>query len=111
MSATSDAVKEFLTRERSAIRNGDYSSLPDMIEEKARLFVRLSEEQCDEKTLASLKEMAEHNGALLEAAQRGLGAALGQIGAARSAASPQTYGPKGERDRLGPGAKKVEKRY
>ena len=110
MSTTSDSVSELLSRERSAICDGQYSILPDLIEEKARLFVQLANEKCDEETLNSLKAMADHNGALLEAAMRGFGAALGQIGAARSAASPQTYGPRGERDRLGPGAKQTEKR-
>ncbi len=107
---TSEAIADLLARERSAIREGRYDVLPNMIDEKAQLFIKLAGETCDEKTLTKLKGMADHNRTLLEAAQRGFGAALRQIGTARSAASPQTYGPKGERDRLGPGTKQVEKR-
>ncbi len=104
-------VAELLERERTAIRRGDYVALASLVEEKASLFAAFERESKDDQALTSLKQMAEYNNALLEAARRGFGAALTQIGEARAAASPQTYGPKGERDRLGPGARQVEKRY
>ncbi len=105
-----DEIAALLEAERRAIRNGVLSDLASFGDRKEQLFKRLAASKSDEGTLASLKRQAERNSALLEATQRGLGAALTQIGMAQAAATPQTYGPEGERDALGPNTHRIEKR-
>ena len=97
-------------KKRAAIKRADFPALVTFAERKIALFERLEQGDGDAGTLTRLKDCAERNSALLEAAQRGLGAALTQIGTARAAATPQTYGPEGQRDALGPGARRIEKR-
>ena len=105
-----EKVSALLDEERASIREGRLEGLADLSERKAALFSDLARSGCDAETLASLRHKADHNRTLLEAARRGLGAALTQIGAAKAAANPRTYGPKGERDTLGPQGNRFEKR-
>ncbi|MEM9970064.1 MAG: hypothetical protein AAF762_03045 [Pseudomonadota bacterium] len=105
-----ERIRRLLQDERAALRAGEVEALGRVADEKAALLAAVSTEEADPDTLAELRDLVERNQSLLDAARRGLGAALTQIGAAKAATVPQTYGPNGERDSLGPAAKRFEKR-
>ena len=97
-----DALEDLLLAEQRLIRNGNLSDLERTAALKDRLLEGLgSAGQYPAEDLRRLREIAEVNARLLEAAGRGLKSALRQIEDLKQAAMPSTYTREGTRRALG----------
>lgn len=95
-----DALKsltDLLAREHTAILDGDFSSLQGMLGEKERLLEALGSAKPGGRALDTLRIKSARNNEMLEAAARGIKAAVKRLEASRKPTSPlRTYDKSGQ---------------
>lgn len=105
MSSTHELLS-LLELERRLIAQGAFEALEPLSDRKERLARSLLREEVEGAVLRNLSKISAENGVLLEAAARGIRAALSQVEDARSMAEQSTYDKAGLRQKLskcGPG--------
>lgn len=92
-------LEDILWREQQLLLNGDFQGLETLLKRKARLADWLSSHkpEVSVEVAGKLKETAHRNEALLDAARRGLKAAMAQLKQASSTDCQTTYSSSGER--------------
>lgn len=92
-------LEDVLREEQELLLSGDFSKLEALVNRKTRLADSLvkSRPRIDRDTYSQLAERATNNEALLDAARRGLRAALAQIRQSSQGDGQTTYSEKGER--------------
>lgn len=97
-----DALEDLMVAEQKMIRDGRLQDLGRIAPLKAELLGRLSDAgQYTPDDLGRLRDIAQVNAGLLEAAGNGLKSALRQIEDVKQAAIPATYTSDGGRTALG----------
>ena len=89
-----------LDLEHKLITQGAFEALEPLLERKERLSQDLLREDIGEAVLAKIRQKSEGNGLLLEAAARGIRAALSQVEDAISMAEQSTYDHHGQKQKL-----------
>lgn len=74
-----DSLLDLLGDERTALRQGDFATLQQLLERKTALMDRLSRARIDRQTALRLRDALERNHQLLSAAQAGILAAQDRI--------------------------------
>ena len=92
-------LEDVLKEEQQLLLNGRISALQDLVERKARLSERLASgrPEVPAETYRRISARARQNKALLEAAQRGLQAAIAQLRQTVNAKDQTTYSRTGDR--------------
>jgi flagellar biosynthesis/type III secretory pathway chaperone len=92
-------LEDVLEEERRLLISGRISAIQELVERKAKLSKCLARERpaAPVEVYRRLSWRAERNKALLEAAQRGLQAAMAQVKQAASATDQTTYSRTGDR--------------
>ncbi|MEO0915583.1 MAG: hypothetical protein AAFY31_01145 [Pseudomonadota bacterium] len=95
-------LEAVLDAEQEVLLRGELGHLQSIYDRKLRLTERLASEKPDlpAEQYQTLKQRAEQNEALLQAAQRGLKAAISQISQASKATEQTTYSRSGERQSM-----------
>lgn len=111
-----DSLTTLLEDERSALIEGKFEALEELLSRKESLFEELEELQEEEElapeNLAPLQDLFRRNHALLESTQKGLRVTQERMGAMRRVrTSLETYTPTGQRHAVQMSAgQRVEKR-
>ena len=97
-----DELESVLADEQTCLLQGDYSSLSKLAHRKAALAERLKAASggLDKDDCRRVADKAAHNEALLRSAQRGIQAAITQLGQIAGGEHQSTYSCKGERRTL-----------
>lgn len=97
-------LDDLLAREAEALRTGQLVSLGDLLPEKESLLALLPDQvDLPERRIRDLRLAARRNGALLQAALKGLQAAQARLDQMRGRGAPlRTYGQDGQRQTIGP---------
>lgn len=92
-------LEDILREEQELLLSGDLTALEGLADRKANLARKLAEQRpnVEEKVYRDLARKADHNEALLDAARRGLQAAIQQIRQTSGAVAQSTYSKTGER--------------
>ena len=92
-------LEDVLREEQELLLAGKLDALEGLVDRKAKLAQRLAEQRPDleEGVYRVLAKKADHNEALLDAARRGLQAAIQQIRQTAGAKEQSTYSKTGER--------------
>jgi flagellar biosynthesis/type III secretory pathway chaperone len=109
-----ERLRTLLEEERSALRDGAFDRLEDILARKEALQAELTGAglACSEQEAAALRALARRNGELLEAARRGLRAAMDRVAErTRLARHLDTYDASGARRTLSPPPGSLHRRY
>jgi len=97
----SGALEDLLMRERTAILAGQFDVLERLATEKQRLVGLVAQQNADGESLSRLRHLAERNGKLLAAMDRGIKAATRRIEVLRKGPGTlQTYNASGQRQTI-----------
>lgn len=106
-----EKIEELLEDERTALLSGDLAALDGIAQRKEALLEDLAWARPASDALKSLRRKAERNAELLEAATKGLRAAMRRVAEIRRANGPlRTYGQDGAEQTLGAQAGSFERR-
>lgn len=100
-----------LSEEQNCLLTGDYGGLANLAERKTLLAERLEADSAslDADDCRRVADQAAHNEALLRSAQRGIQAAITQIGQFKSGEHQSTYSAGGQRRPLSRNPSVVQK--
>lgn len=105
-----EALEDLLDRERSLLLTGSLDGLGRIAAEKESLLSRLGSDLPSE-VLPRIREKAQRNARLLEAAGAGVRSVTRRIADLRAGPKPlSTYSPDGRKEDLGAARSKVERR-
>lgn len=92
-------LEDVLREEQELLLSGNLEALEGLVDRKAELARKLAEQRPDlnEGAFRDLARKADHNEALLDAARRGLQAAIQQIRQSAGTSEQSTYSKTGER--------------
>ncbi len=91
-------LANLLERERKAILRGDFDALRRLTPEKERLITQAAADRPDADRLASLRQMAARNHALLDAAAQGIRSVANDLGGNNASPELETYDREGQRN-------------
>ncbi|MBF9042633.1 hypothetical protein HKCCE4037_04805 [Rhodobacterales bacterium HKCCE4037] len=97
-----DTISELLKAQTSALLSGDFTQLSKIEGPLGRAFDRLRTESASAQVLADIKQRAQRNAVLLQAAQAGVAQAREQIGS-RHRATLNVYDATGKTHATRPG--------
>ena len=105
-------MEKILAEERRLLRAGDFVGLDGLIEQKSKLVELLSRERSElsRSDCENIASRASHNESLLEAARKGLQAAMVQLKQLSEGESRKYYSKAGERRTLSSGRSSVTKK-
>ena len=89
-------MEDLLTEERTLLLNGCIDDLPGVATKKVRLLEKMPPREVPH----GVRELAQSNAALLEAAGRGIRSVIDRLETARGAQDTRTYDEKGQLRRL-----------
>ncbi len=97
-----EELEDVLRVEQELLLKGNFNELERLVHRKSTLAQKLAEANSDlsGSRFKALAKKAKHNEALLDAARRGLQAAIQQIRQTAEATEQNTYTPNGERHPL-----------
>ncbi|EBA08579.1 flagellar protein FlgN [Sagittula stellata] len=108
----SQQLEELIDAERTALINGDFDRIAELLEEKQRLIGSLHDLPLDRQTVAPLSDGLRRNQELFDAALAGIrnvAARLGDLNRVRK--SVETYDSKGKKHSLdAPDVQRLERR-
>jgi flagellar biosynthesis/type III secretory pathway chaperone len=92
-------MENLLRQEQELLLSGDFSRLEALVQRKTTLAEWLSKSKphVDQDTYRQLAQQASHNEALLDAARRGMRAALSQLRMTSDPEGQSTYSEQGKR--------------
>ncbi|WP_026758033.1 hypothetical protein [Sediminimonas qiaohouensis] len=107
-----DALEDLLIRERGALLKGDLERLPRLLSEKERLMHALSGlDAASQVRIAQIRPLIARNRSLLDAALRGMRAAIRRIGTRQNARHTlRTYDDTGAHSTIGQVQHRLERR-
>jgi hypothetical protein len=111
MKRLGERLKDHLSRERSALRNGRLEDLPGLLQEKEDLLAELSLHGLPHAELSALAEDARKNQTLAGAARDGVSAARERIAQIVNGAGPiRSYAPDGRATAIGAAQPRTERK-